>query len=89
MSLSVAEVFTCNCKPGFNWKNKNTFKMHKASIRHKSYEKSIQEKTNRININKLQIELNRLELENSRLRELFLNSAKENMILKNKLKELN
>ena len=82
INTSITEVFTCECRPGFNWKNKKTYKIHKNSIRHKNYETLNEDKQNRININKMQIELNRLKLENNKLRELFLNTAKENMELK-------
>lgn len=84
MNKEITEVFTCNCRLGFNWKNKNTYRAHKNSNRHQSYDKSNQEKVHRINVNKLQIELNKLNLENIQLRELYLNCAKENLKLKKK-----
>jgi hypothetical protein len=86
MNKQITPVFTCNCRPEFNWKNKNTFRAHKNSNRHQSYEKSFQEKEHRINVNKLVIELNKLKLENKQLRELYLNSAKENLKLKKEFK---
>ena len=50
MNKQITEVYTCNCRPNFNWKNKNTFRAHKKSNRHKGFEKSSQEKDHRINI---------------------------------------
>lgn len=86
MNKQITEVYTCNCRPNFNWKNKNTYRAHKKSNRHQSFEKSSQEKEHRINVNKLEIELNKLKLENKQLRELYLNCAKDNLKLKKEFK---
>lgn len=85
----IVSVLTCECKPGFNWKNKNTYNAHKKSLRHKLYEINKEEREYKININKIQIEYNKLKLENMQLRELYLNLAKENMNLKKKLNLIN
>jgi len=80
--MDLVVTFTCDCKSGFNWKNKNTYMAHKKSMRHISYEKNLQEKEHRKNITILQIRNDKLERENKQLRELYLYCAKENMDLK-------
>lgn len=81
----ISVVFTCECRPDFNWKNKHTYKNHKKSIRHQNYEKINQEKEHRKNITKLQIEYDKLKRDMTQLKELYINCAKENMELKNRL----
>jgi hypothetical protein len=81
----LIEIYTCECNPKFNWKNKKTYLNHKKSKRHQNFENNNKEKNNRITLTKLQIEINKLKLENTKLKELFLESAKENLLLKNKL----
>lgn len=85
MENSLINVYTCGCRQDFNWKNEKTYKSHMKSIRHQNYEKTFQQKEDRININKLQINHDRLERENKQLRELYINCARENMDLKEKL----
>ena len=85
MNKQITEVFTCKCKPDFNWKNNNTYRAHFNSNRHQKYEKNYQEKENRKIINKLEIELKKLIFENNQLRELYLNCSRENLELKNKI----
>ena len=36
--MSLVQVLTCDCNPGFNWKSKATFNAHKRSQRHLNYE---------------------------------------------------
>ena len=66
-------VFTCDCKKGFNWKNKNTYKYHFKSNRHTNYETKLQEKEHRKEITILQIKYDKLERDNNKLKDLYLN----------------
>ena len=72
VSAALVSVFTCDCKPGFNWKTKATYKAHFTSQRHLQNETRKQELEHRKAVTRLQIEVNRLRLENIKLRRLYL-----------------
>lgn len=58
----IVHVFICDCRPGFNWKNKNTYNIHFKTNRHRVYELELMKKTHNIEINKLQLKLNQLRI---------------------------
>lgn len=60
--MDVIHVLTCNCRPGFNWKNKTTYNSHFRSNRHRAYELESLKKTQNIEINKLQVKYNQLQI---------------------------
>lgn len=84
--MDIVEVFNCNCRPGFNWKNRNTFKCHFKTNRHVSYQNKQQELEHRKNITTIQIEIDKLKRENEKLKELLLKALYDNQeLIKNKM----
>ena len=74
----LTEVYTCQCKLDFNWKNKNTYKNHFKSKKHKLYETINQEINHRKNITKLQIKYEKLNREHEQIKKMFLNVLYKN-----------
>lgn len=68
----IVQVFTCECNPNFNWKNKSTFNRHFKSQRHISFDTKGQELDHRKNITKLQIELDKTKTELNKLKDIYL-----------------
>lgn len=80
----LLEVFSCPCNPGFNWKNKNTFKAHFNSKRHKQHSTTELELDHRKRITRLQIELDKITAEHLKLKELYFKLLYEYDTLKKK-----
>lgn len=68
----VVEVFTCECRTGFNWKTKATYRTHFKSQRHKAHEITAQELEHRKSVTRLQIEADKLKSENVKLMEMYM-----------------
>lgn len=85
MNMDLVEVFNCKCRPGFNWKNKKTFKCHFNSNRHISYQNKQQEFEHRKNNTLLQVSHDKLKRENEKLKELLLKALYENQELISKM----
>ena len=71
MQTNIVEVYTCDCRPSFNWKNKNTYKAHFRSQRHKQLETAAQELDHRKTVVRLQIEVDKLKAENEQLKDKY------------------
>lgn len=70
--MEVTNVFVCECKPGFNWKNVSTYKAHLKSNRHVSFDVTNQEKYHRTSITQLQIKYDKLTRDYDHLKDLYL-----------------
>lgn len=63
LDQDMIEIYHCDCKPNFMFKNKSTYRQHLHSDRHRCWNIQQENRTYRENIEKLTIQLSILKTE--------------------------